>query len=38
MHQKITWANVDPPKLATPMLDSLYHMMLRVEAEMIPPQ
>jgi hypothetical protein len=37
-HQKIMWANVDPPKLATPIVDSLYHTMLRVEAEMIPPQ
>jgi hypothetical protein len=37
-HQKITWANVDPPKLPTPIIDSLYHQMLRVEAEMIPPQ
>jgi hypothetical protein len=37
-HQEISWANVDPPKLATPVLDSLYHIMLRVEAEMIPLQ
>jgi len=38
MHEKITWENVDPPKLATPVLDSLYRMMLHVEEEMIPPQ
>ena len=38
MHEKITWANIDPPKLGTPVLDSLYRMMLHVEAEMIPPQ
>jgi hypothetical protein len=37
-HQKITWADVDPPKLGTPVLDSLYHIMLHVEAEMILPQ
>ncbi len=34
-HKEISWANVDPPKLTTPVLDSLYHIMLRVEAEMI---
>jgi hypothetical protein len=34
-HKEISWANVDPPKLATPLLDSLYHIMLRAEAEMI---
>ncbi len=38
MHEKITWANIDPPKLGTPVLDSLYRLMLRVEAEMIPQQ
>ncbi len=37
-HQKISWADVDPPKLGTPVLDSLYHIMLHVEAEMIPSQ
>jgi hypothetical protein len=37
-HKTITWLNVDPPKRVTPALDSLYRIMLRVEAEMIPPK
>jgi hypothetical protein len=37
-HEKITWADVDPPKLGTPVLDRLYHIMLHVEADMISPQ
>ena len=36
VHQKIIWANIDPPTFATPAFDSLYRMLLQVEAEMIP--
>jgi hypothetical protein len=36
IHQKITWVNIDPPQHVTPAFDSLYRMMLQVEAEMIP--
>ncbi|HET6401421.1 MAG TPA: hypothetical protein VFH95_08490 [Candidatus Kapabacteria bacterium] len=32
--REIAWANVDPPELSTPALDSLYHLMLRVETQM----
>ena len=32
---EITWANVDPPKMAMPAFDSLYSIMLRVESNMI---
>jgi hypothetical protein len=38
VHREIMWAKVDPPKLASSALDSLYHIMLRVEAEMTSPQ
>jgi hypothetical protein len=35
IHKEITWANVDPPEKASPAVDSLYHIMLHIEAEMI---
>jgi hypothetical protein len=38
VHMEISWANIDPPDSATPLLDSLYRTMLLVEAKMIPPR
>ena len=35
-HREITWSNVDPPVL-TPAFDSLYHLMLLVEQQMVSP-
>ena len=35
-HQEITWSEVDPPVL-TPAFDSLYHLMLLVERQMVFP-
>ncbi len=37
-HVEISWANIDPPDSASPLLDSLYRTMLLVEAKMIPPR
>lgn len=38
IHKTITWVSVDPPELPTPVLDSLYHLMLHVESEMAIPK
>jgi hypothetical protein len=37
-HKSIMWANVDPAKPVPAVLDSLYRIMLRVEAQMIAPK
>ncbi|HEY3875328.1 MAG TPA: hypothetical protein VGM92_07610 [Candidatus Kapabacteria bacterium] len=33
-HTEISWPDIDPPKLETGAIDSLYHLMLRAEDEM----
>ena len=37
VHHEMTWADVDPPILNTPVLDSLYHLMLVARQQMTSP-